>query len=100
MKTYRNFINEAYMLQFVRDKNMDVLKIKDSRKKSWVEIRGKKGYEISGYDKRDRLHRVLDQVGKSANMSDLMNGKPVSINPKHPDGKKAIRLVKKIMDEK
>jgi len=100
MKTYRNFVNEAYMLQLVRDKNMDVLKIKDSRKSSWVEIRGKKGYEIDGYDKRDRLHRVLDQVGKAANMSDLMNGKPVSINPKHPDSKKAMHLIKKIMGEK
>ena len=100
MKTYRNFVNEAYMLQLVRDKNMDVLKIKDSQKSSWVEIRGKKGYEIDGYDKQDRLHRVLDQVGKAANMSDLMNGKPVSINPKHPDSKKAMRLVKKIMGEK
>lgn len=100
MKTYRNFVNEAYMLQLIRDKNMDVLKIKDSQKSSWVEIRGKKGYEIDGYDKRDRLHRVLDQVGKAANMSDLMNGKPVSINPKHPDSKGAMRLVKKIMGEK
>ena len=100
MKTYRNFINEGYMLQFVRDKNIDVLKIKDSRERSWVEIRGKKGYEIDGYDRRDKLHQVLDKIGKAANMSDLMNGTPVSINPKHPDGKKAIEFVKKIMREK
>jgi len=93
-------ITEAYMLQLIRDRNMDVLKIKDSRQKSWVEIRGKKGYEIDGYDKKDKLHRILDQIGKSANMSDLMNGKPVNINPKHPDGKKALGVVKRIMGKK
>ena len=36
------------MLQLIRDKNIDVLKIKDSHKKDWVEVRGKKGYEIGG----------------------------------------------------
>ena len=40
-------ITEAYMLQLIRDRNMDVLKIKDSRQKSWVEIRGKKGMKLT-----------------------------------------------------
>jgi len=93
------YLKESYMLQLIRDKNIDVLKIKDSRKKDWVEVRGKKGYEIGGYDKKDKLHKVLDVIGKSANISDLMNGKKVSINPKHPSGSKSIQYIKKIMSE-
>ena len=100
MKTFRLYLSEGYMLQLIRDKNIDVLKIKDSRKKDWVEVRGKKGYEVSGYDKKDKLHKVLDIIGKSANISDLMNGEIVSINPNHPEGSKSIKYIKKIMSEK
>ena len=51
-------------------------------------MRGKPGYETN-YDANDKLHRLLDKVGKSADISQLMNGEPVGINPKHPDGASA-----------
>lgn len=100
MKLFAEYLSERYILQLMRDKSMDVLKIKDSREEKWVEVRGKRGYEIDGYDKKDKLHKVLDIVGKSANVSQLMNGKKVSINPNHPDAKKSLKAIKKIMSEK
>ena len=35
------------------------------------------------------LHQLLDRIGKASNISDLINGEVVGINPKHPDGKNA-----------
>ena len=98
MKSYKKFIQEAYKLQLIRDRHMDVLKITDTKNpKTKIEVRGKKGYEIDGYDRKDRLHSLLDKIGKAANMSDLVNGKVVSINPKHPDARKANRTLDKIV---
>lgn len=96
MITFKKFL-ESYSVQFVRDKDVDVLKLKDSSKKGWVEVRGKKGYESGGYNKRDKLHSTIDKLGKAANISDLMNGDEVHINPKHPHAKKAIETIKKLM---
>jgi len=73
-----------------------VLKIKDSKEKSWVEVRGKKNYEVS-HDKNDLMHKAIDGLGKAANISDLMNGEIVHINPKHPHGEKAINMLKRLM---
>ena len=97
MKSYQKFMQEVYKLQLIRDKSMDVLKITDTKNpKTKIEVRGKKGYEIDGYDKKDRLHSLLDKIGKSANMSDLVNGEVVSINPKHPDARMANKTLDKI----
>jgi nicotinic acid mononucleotide adenylyltransferase len=81
--------NEAYKLQLERGKEMDVLHIVDTKTGGRTEVRGKPGYESGNYDSNDRLHMLLDKVGRSANISELINGEVVSINPKHPDAAKA-----------
>ena len=35
------------------------------------------------------MHQLLDKLGKSVDISQLMNGEPVGIRPDHPDGSKA-----------
>ena len=81
-------IVEGYKLQLERDTDMMVLNITDTATGKRTEVRGKPGYETN-YDPNDKLHQLLDRVGKSANISELMNGEVVSINPKHPDATKA-----------
>ena len=88
---------EGIRLKLERDKNMDVLHIQDTKEKHRVEVRGKKGYETNGYDPMDKLNQVLDRVGKAANISELMNGEVVSINPNHPQGTRAIRTAKDVL---
>jgi hypothetical protein len=90
-------LTEGIKLRLERDKHMDVLHIQDTKEKHRVEVRGKKGYETNGYDPMDKLHQVLDRVGKAANISDLMNGDVVHINPGHPQGKKAIRTARDVL---
>jgi len=88
---------EGIKLRLERDKNIDVLHIQDTNEKSRVEVRGKKGYETDGYDPMDKLHQVLDRVGKAASISDLMNGDVVHINPHHPQGTRAIRTARDVL---
>ena len=33
-----------------------------------TEVRGKSGYESGGYDPTDKLHKLLDKIGKAANI--------------------------------
>ena len=68
---------------------MMVLNITDTKTGKRTEVRGKAGYETNGYDANDKLHQLLDKISKSANISELMNGEVVGINPKHPDGPSA-----------
>ena len=82
-------ISEGYKLKLERDADMMVLNITDTATGKRTEVRGKPGYETGGYDSTDRLHILLDKIGKSANISDLMNGDTVGINPKHPKGASA-----------
>ena len=82
-------INEGYKLQLERDTDMMVLNITDTTTGKRTEVRGKAGYETNGYDANDKLHKLLDKISKSANISELMNGEVVGINPKHPDGPSA-----------
>ena len=96
MLKFSEYISESYFVQYIRDKNVDVFKLKDSKQASWVEVRGKKNYEVT-YDKNDPLHKAIDGLGKAASISDLMNGDVVSINPHHPHGKKAIETVERLM---
>lgn len=82
-------INEGYKLQLERDADMMVLNIIDTATGKRTEVRGKSGYESGNYDANDKLHQLLDRIGKASNISDLINGEVVGINPKHPDGKNA-----------
>ena len=91
-------LSEGYMLRLERDKHIDVLHILNTTTQERVEVRGKKGYESDGYDPRDKLHQVLDKVGRSANVSELMNGNIVGINPKHPQGADAEKTAKDILN--
>jgi len=83
---------ESVAIKFERTDEYDILHIKE-KGKNRVEVRGKKGYESGNYDPKDKLHRVLDKLGKAANISELMNGETVVLNPKHPDGPRAIKTV-------
>ena len=82
-------VNEGYKLKLERDADMMVLNITDTTTGKRTEVRGKAGYETNGYDANDKLHKLLDKISKSANISELMNGEVVGINPKHPDGASA-----------
>ena len=90
-------LTEGIKLRLERDKDIDVLHIMDTNDKQRIEVRGKKGYETGGYDAKDKLHQVLDRVGKAANISELMNGEVVSINPNHPQGTRAIRTARDVL---
>jgi 5'(3')-deoxyribonucleotidase len=90
-------LSEGYKLKLERDKDIDVLHILDTNTKKRIEVRGKKGYEGNGYDAQDKLHQVLDSIGRAANISELMNGEVVGINPKHPKGADAEKTAKDIL---
>ena len=96
MLNFRSFISEGVKLKLIRNKNMDVLKMWNKGDNKWVELRGKSGFETK-YDPKDPLHKAITALGKSANISDFMNGNEVSINPNHPDGKRALATIKKLM---
>jgi len=92
-------VDEGFKLQLERDADMDVLHIVDTTTGNRTEVRGKKGYESGNYDPNDKLHQLLDRVGKSANISELINGEVVAINPKHPDGANAKAAADKAYNE-
>lgn len=96
MIKFSQYISEGIKLQLVRGKDQDVLKMWDTKEKSWVELRGKPNFETK-FDKNDPLHKAIDALGKSANISDFVNGDVVNINPNHPDAKKALTTVKRLM---
>ena len=96
---YNLGLAEGYKLQLERDKEMLVLNITDTATGKRTEVRGKPGYETGNYDPNDSLHILLDKVGKSANISDLMNGEVVGINPKHPDADRATAATDKAYSE-
>jgi hypothetical protein len=87
---------EVYLMSLDHDKNMLVLKVKDSKKKGWVEVRGKKGYETTGYDKNDELHKVLDKLD-APTVAKLMSDDEVVLNPKNPRTSPAIKQAEKIL---
>ena len=100
-KMDENFIAEGIMLKLERDYNADilVLHVKDTKTHRRTEVRGKLGYESGGYDEKDKLHQLLDKIGKAANISDLMNGEIVHINPNHPKGPESIKTATKLANE-
>jgi hypothetical protein len=92
-------LNEGYKLQLERDNDMYILHITDNDTGKRTEVRGKSGYESGNYDADDKLHQLLDRIGKASNISDLMNGEVVGINPKHPDGANAKKHADKAFNE-
>ena len=96
MRRFRQYMSEGVKLKLIRGKDMDVLKMWEKGDKKWVELRGKPGFERK-YDPKDPLHKAISALGKSANISDFVNGDEVSINPNHPDGKRALTIIKKLM---
>jgi len=101
VKPKKTTVKEGYRLRLERDKsaNMLVLHIKDTRTGRRSEVRGKLGYETDGYDPNDKLHQLLDKVGRSASVSDMMNGDVVHINPRHPQGPSATKAASAITAE-
>ena len=96
---FKDIYNEGYKLQLERDADMYVLHITDNDTGKRTEVRGKSGYESGNYDADDKLHQLLDRIGKASNISDLMNGEVVGINPKHPDGASAKKHADKAFNE-
>ena len=96
MLGFTQYLSEGIKLKLIRGRNQDVLKMWDTKEKSWVELRGKPDFERR-YDPKDPLHKAIAALGKSANISDFVNGDEVSINPNHPDGKKALKVIKGLM---
>jgi cytidylate kinase/Zn-dependent peptidase ImmA (M78 family) len=91
-------INEGYKLRLENDEDLLVLHIRNTRTGERAEVRGNPNYEID-YDENDELHQLLDVIGKASNISELMNGKIVSVNPKHPDGPKSYAALDDAMNE-
>src|SRR5210317_1296787 len=89
-------LSESVKMKFQRGEDFDTLHIQ-TKNKNRVELLGKPCYERGNYDAQDKLHQVLDQLGKAANFAELMNGKVVSINPKHPDGERAKNTVDDVL---
>jgi len=96
MYSFKQYISEGLKIKLIRGKTEDVLKIQDSKEKSWVEVRGKSNFETK-FDPKDPLHKAIASLRKSVNVSELVNGEPVGINPNHPHGKKALAAIKKLM---
>lgn len=90
---------ESVLVKLERDKRNDiyVLHMVDSKDKHRVELRGEKGYETGNYNEHDRLHQVLDGLGKAVDLGALFAGETVSVNPKHPDGEQALNVAKAVM---
>lgn len=96
MIRFSQYISEGVKLQLIRGKGQDTLKLQNKGEKSWVELRGKPSFETK-FDKNDPLHKAILALGKSANISDFVNGEIVTINPRHPDSKKALDTINKLM---
>lgn len=97
---YNLGLAEGYKLQLERDRKILVLHIFNTDTGYRTEVRGKPGYESGNYDPNDDLHQLLDTIGKSANISELINGEVVTINPKHPDAERAKAATDKAYNER
>ena len=94
----QEFTVEAYMMDLNQDEDMLVLRVKDTDQKHHVEVRGKKNYEIDGYDPNDKLHQVLDKLDP-ATVAKLYGGEEVFLNPKNSRTAPAIATAKKLTTE-
>ena len=91
-------INEAYIMDLNQNQDLLVLRVKDTDKKGHIEVRGKKDYETDGYDPKDPLHKVLDQLD-GATVSRLYSDEKVVLNPKNPRTAPTIKKAQELMKE-
>ena len=77
---------------------MLVLNAVDTRGKGRVEVRGKRGSESGGYDKKDKLHKFLDKLD-GATVAKLFADDEVVLNPNNTRTAPAIKAVKNLMNE-
>lgn len=96
MKPFNEFLSEGIKFKLIRGKDMDILKMWNKGDNKWVELRGKPNFETN-FDPKDPLHKAIKALGKSANISDFVNGEEVAINPNHPDAKKALETIRGLM---
>ena len=96
MKPFSFFLKEGVKLKLIRGKDMDVLKMWNKGDKNGLNLGVRVDLKRSMIPK-DPLHKAITALGKSASISDFMNGDEVSINPKHADGKKALKMIKGLM---
>ena len=94
----KEFTVEGYLLKLENTDDQLILHVKNTKTNERMEVRGKPNYEID-YDPKDKLHQLLDIIGKASNISELMNGEVVNVNPKHPDGPKSYRALDNAMNE-
>ena len=97
-KEMKESLVEAYMMDLNQNEDMLVLKVKDTDQKGHVEIRGKKNYETDGYDPKDPLHKVLDELDP-ATVAKLYGGEEVYLNPKNSRTAPAIAKAKELTTE-
>ena len=81
-----------------KNSEMLVLNVVDTRGKGRVEVRGKRGYESGGYDKKDKLHKFLDKLD-GATVAKLFADDEVVLNPNNTRTAPAIKAVKNLMNE-
>tara|TARA_B100000989_G_scaffold289427_1_gene261281 strand:+ start:21500 stop:23032 length:1533 start_codon:yes stop_codon:yes gene_type:complete len=98
-KAMKESLVEAYMMDLNQDEDMLILKVKDTDKPGHVEIRGKKNYETDGYDPKDPLHKVLNQLDPATVAKLYGSEEPVFLNPKNPRTEKTIAKAMELMKE-
>ena len=94
-------VSEALKLKLSYPKNnpdMMVLKVRDTNQRGHVEVRGKKGYETK-HNKRDKLHKFLDQLDGPTVSTLLGTEDEITLNPKNPDRKQTIKVVNDLIQK-
>ena len=94
-------VSEALKLKLSYPKNnpdMMVLKVRDTNQRGHIEVRGKKGYETK-HNKRDKLHKFLDQLDGPTVSTLLGTEDEITLNPKNPDRKKTIKVVNDLIQK-
>ena len=100
-KEMRKEVSEALKLKLSYPKNnpdMMVLKVRDTNQRGHVEVRGKKGYETK-HNKRDKLHKFLDQLDGPTVSTLLGTVDEITLNPKNPDRKQTIKVVNDLIQK-
>ena len=100
-KEMRKEVSEALKLKLSYPKNnpdMMVLKVRDTNQRGHVEVRGKKGYETK-HNKRDKLHKFLDQLDGPTVSTLLGTEDEITLNPKNPDRKQTIKVVNDLIQK-
>ncbi len=94
-------VSEALKLKLSYPKknpDMMVLKVRDTKQKGHVEVRGKKGYETK-HNKRDELHKFLDKLDGPTVSTLLGTEDEITLNPKNPDRKQTIKVVNDLIQK-